>query len=80
MLHGIPASNNLHEALFPNKALRIEIVSLHFKCEDFRFDGCEIGPLYAVLQDRSELRSAKYVTLAQARQLASGFGVALTES
>lgn len=56
------------------------LAALHFKCEDFREDGCQIGSLYATLRDRSEVCSKKYVTLADAKEFARLYGVALVDS
>lgn len=80
MLHDFTDSPIEKGPEFTDGALRAaRVLGFHFKCEDFRDDGGEVGPLYAILQG-SELRSARYVTLVEANKLARIYGVSLTES
>jgi len=50
-----------------------------FKCEDHTDDGAPVGPVYAIMEAGPEVRSRRYVTLREAKQLASAFGAELQE-
>jgi hypothetical protein len=50
-----------------------------FKGEDYNQDAVEIGPLF-VCSRGGQVRSNRYVTIAEAREIARRYGAALIES
>jgi len=51
-----------------------------FKGEDFNEDGIEIGPIWVEFHAGQRERSNRYVTIAEACQLARSFNSELTEN
>ena len=72
----------MYNNIFANNHLldRGDIRCLVFKGEDENDDGLEIGPLYAVIEGRGEIRSKRYVTIAEATVLARRCAATLIRS
>ena len=50
-----------------------------FKGEDFDEQGAPVGPVYALFHEGQKIRSKRYVTWAEAKQVAQQFNAELDE-